>query len=364
MIIWDAKTGRKVRVLSGAHDDRSRRRLQPGRLAPRDERRHRDHDRLGVRRGRRLFTLRNRDGARGFAGVRFSPDGTLLATEDWAGNLRFWQVASRRLVRTIHTPFGLCDLSFTPDGARIAAADCFGDGATSGASPTGRRLLTLRGHTDVVFSAKFSPDGRRIATASADGTARVWDARAGRPLVTMSVTTTGCRRSSGAPTGGRSRPAASTAQPGSGMPERKGAPRSAGPRGVVDDLEFSPDGRRLVTGSDDGTARIWDVSPQGSRDWATLSADAGGVTSIAYNRAGQRLRDDGQARRDGQALESGHAGRSPARYAVGGERDDAAFTPDGRELVSVAATVELTSVAVGSHRSGRCRRRAGSRAWP
>jgi len=35
----------------------------------------------------------------------------------------------------------------------------------------------LIGHTDRVYSPAFSPDGTRLVTASADGTARVWDAR-------------------------------------------------------------------------------------------------------------------------------------------------------------------------------------------
>ena len=33
----------------------------------------------------------------------------------------------------------------------------------------------LRGHDDRLLSAEFSPDGRFVLTASADGTARLWD---------------------------------------------------------------------------------------------------------------------------------------------------------------------------------------------
>src|SRR5947207_15731845 len=40
-------------------------------------------------------------------------------------------------------------------------------------------LITLKGHTGDVYSASFSPDGSRVVTASADKTARVWDAKTG-----------------------------------------------------------------------------------------------------------------------------------------------------------------------------------------
>jgi WD40 repeat protein len=65
----------------------------------------------------------------------------------------------------------------------------------------------------------FSPDGRRVVTASDDGTARIWDAATGEPLV---------------------------------APLKHGAP--------VRSAAFSPDGARIATASDDKTARVWDAA--------------------------------------------------------------------------------------------------------
>jgi type II secretory pathway pseudopilin PulG len=47
-------------------------------------------------------------------------------------------------------------------------------------------------HKDLVNSARFSPHGARVVTASADGTAMIWDARTGSPLSARSSTRTSC----------------------------------------------------------------------------------------------------------------------------------------------------------------------------
>ena len=62
-----------------------------------------------------------------------------------------------------------------------------------------------------MYSAAFSPDGKRIVTASADKTARVWDAETGKPI---------------------------------GEPLK-------GHDGIVCSAAFSPDGKRIVTASQD-----------------------------------------------------------------------------------------------------------------
>ena len=60
-------------------------------------------------------------------------------------------------------------------------------------------------------------------------------------------------------------------------------------------MEFSPDGRRVVTTSRDATARIWD--PRTGAQLAVLRGHRKGVTSAAYTDDGRTIvtgSDDGK----------------------------------------------------------------------
>jgi len=79
--------------------------------------------------------------------------------------------------------------------------------------------LVLTGHEGSVRYAEFSPDGQRIITASADKTARLWDANTGKQLAVL------------------------------------GHHKSA-----VEYAKFSPDGKQVVTSTKNKMGRVWDAN--------------------------------------------------------------------------------------------------------
>jgi len=156
-------------------------------------------------------------------GMRYSPDGTSLATAHY-GPTKVWDPRTGELLHSLvgHERSSLSkaptvnDLAYSQDGSKLVTAG-WDYTARVWDVASGELLLTLSGHSGWVVRAQFSPDDKILATASNDGTIRLWDAETGEALGTLT-----------------------------------GHSQSAF------DVAFSPDGRLLATsGLVDGTVRFY-----------------------------------------------------------------------------------------------------------
>ncbi len=99
----------------------------------------------------------------------------------------------------------------------------------------------------------------------------------------------------------------------------------------VTSVAYSPDGKRIVTGSGDSTAKVWDAET--GQEFVTLKGHSGGVTSVAYRLDGRRIVTgswDKTARvwdgETGQELQT-FKGHSAQITSV-------AYSPDGKRLIT------------------------------
>jgi WD40 repeat protein len=199
-----------------------------------------------------------------------------------------WDAASGRKLLTLkgHTS-GLLSVSWSPDGRRLATASEDGTAKVWDAA-SGLELLTLKGHTGEVLSVSWSPDGERLATGSWDDTAKVWDGAGGRELFTLRGHTRPVSSLTWSPDGRRL--ATSSGDGTAKVWDAAGGPELLTlrvPRTWLESVSWSPDGMRLATGCADGMARVWDAAS--GRELLILRGHTSGVGPVSWSPDGQRL---------------------------------------------------------------------------
>ena len=89
-------------------------------------------------------------------------------------------------------PFESCSMissvAFSPKWPWVATAATWDDDIRLWSADTAQHIWSLQGHYHCVQDVAFSPQGKKVASASADGTARIWDVATGTELLSVEVT--------------------------------------------------------------------------------------------------------------------------------------------------------------------------------
>jgi WD40 repeat protein/tRNA A-37 threonylcarbamoyl transferase component Bud32 len=276
-------------------------------------------------------------------GVDFSPDGRTLAVAGGRGRVELWSVARRTKLRELTDPAAaksddpaLAGVRFSPDGTIIAAGGQESNHVTLWDVASGRvigRPITVKPPGGGAQWIAFTPDSRRIAAPGADGAVGIWDPATGRRLARLEIGKAGVADALFARSGrtliaGDDAGSVSFVDVATGRLLRR---LSIGDQ-TVDALALSPDERLVAAASFAGPVYVWDTKT-GAAYGPPLPGGTSPGNDVAFSP-------------DGRTLASAHV-RSAVVWNMDGERaigrplggptalaSDVAFTPDGRSLLA------------------------------
>ncbi len=243
----------------------------------------------------------------GVPGVAYSPDGRFLASIGLgdAGFVRIWDLSTGQMVREMQDVVGDIGSSvdYSPDGEHLATV--WSGKVIVWETATGRQLFNWPGQVmGDVDRIDFNPQGTLLAVANFDGLPTVFDLESGTVAYTL-----------------------------------------PGHEAVTEAIAFSPDGRQLATGDNDGVVILWDAATR--QPLATFPHD-GKVHAVAFSPDGQRLATAGE---NGKLTVWDIPGERlllslPTRSGM----YDVAFLPDGERI---AGTHQDGSTAVWDASGGQ-----------
>lgn len=252
-------------------------------------------------------------------GVQFSSDSLRFLTASPDGTARIWNSQTGKLLGAMEMGDAVRSARFSPDGRRIATTS--GTTAQLWDAETFQAIGAPIQHKGLIWS-RFSTDGKLLATWSNDDTIRIWDGLIGQPM---------------------------------------GAPLTL--QGIVFSLEFSPDGRFVVTSSSDNHVEdmifesgikvaVWDLKQRQQPLWSFSPETTGeGYSEFNPRDSSRILATFGQV---AQIYDSQSGRKIGDSLKHNGNITSAHFSPDGLRIVTTSEdhTAQLWDARSGAPLEG------------
>lgn len=330
--------------------------------------------------------------------IAYSPDGRYLASASRDGTVRVWNLGNGREITVYRghaddlksqtedtNVFRVPAVAFAPDGQAIASSG--GEVIHIWEPKTGKLLHTLKGHKGVAKALAFGPDANTLLSGGDDRTIHIWDVQAEKPVYTTSdqnqrveavafgaggkliaainaagelsvynpatkkklltiPVTDGGQAGYGVvfagggnsivTAGGDTKPKliAGPAPDGTGAGIGQTIRAFTGHSAKVNSLAATPDGQRIVTGSQDKSVRIWDAN-SGKQLWS-FQGHLGQVTAVALRPDGKQAAsggEDGTIRLWPLTVADEHRAMSEATAPLW----TVAYSPDGSQFATAGA---------------------------